>query len=74
MGALGGTLTVQRVRLACRLWAPPRIWTFLGSLRVSRLLLNLELESVETTNEAVDRVDDAALVDEHVVDLHGSGP
>ena len=31
-GALGRTLNVQRVRLACGLRAPPRSWTFLSSL------------------------------------------
>ena len=33
VGALGGRLNVQRVRLAGCLRAPPRIWTFLSSLR-----------------------------------------
>ena len=31
---------------------------------------HLELERIETADEAVDRVDDAALVDQYVVDLH----
>src|SRR5712692_871033 len=34
IGALGRTLNVQGVRLACGRRAPPRIWTFLSSLRV----------------------------------------
>src|SRR5215470_4211329 len=34
VGALVRTLNVQRVRLACGHRAPPRIWTFLSSLRV----------------------------------------
>jgi hypothetical protein len=40
----------------------------------SGLLLNLELERVEAADEAVDRVDDTAFVDEHVVDLHRPSP
>src|SRR6267142_531103 len=35
--------------------------------------LNLELKRVESADQAIDRIDDAALVDEHVVDLHGAG-
>src|SRR6266508_5600739 len=34
LGALGRTLNVQRVRLACGPRAPPCIWTFLSSPRV----------------------------------------
>src|SRR6185295_6320954 len=33
-GALGSTLNVERLRLACGRRAPPRIWTFLSILRV----------------------------------------
>ncbi len=33
-GALGRTLNVERLRLACGRRAPPRIWTFLSTLRV----------------------------------------
>ena len=36
VGALGRTLNVEEVRLACDLRAPPRIWTLLGSLHVER--------------------------------------
>src|SRR6266508_2691012 len=48
LGALGRTLNVQRVRLACGPRAPPCIWTFLSSLRVfphptSRLLKTAHL-------------------------------
>jgi len=33
VGALGRTLNVERLRLACGRRAPPRIWTFLSILR-----------------------------------------
>src|SRR2546422_5684055 len=39
VGALGRTLNVQRVRLACGRRAPPRIWTFLSSLQFDQHLL-----------------------------------
>ena len=35
--------------------------------------LDLKLQRIKTADEAVDRVHDTALVDQHVVDLHGSG-
>jgi hypothetical protein len=34
VGALGSRLNVERLRLACCLRAPPRIWTFLSRLRL----------------------------------------
>src|SRR6266478_4968053 len=48
VGALGRTLNVQGVRLACGLRAPPRIWTFLRSLRVFSRLLVPRLRNSQT--------------------------
>jgi len=39
VGALGGTLTVLEVRLACRLRAPPRSWTRLSHLLKGDIML-----------------------------------
>jgi hypothetical protein len=38
-GALGRTLNVERLRLACGCRAPPRIWTFLSILPLVRSAL-----------------------------------